>query len=79
MLLRSGWAYVPETEQASIVNQEFEMHLEKALEVKLTKVYAAVTDGFEGDSEGFTPLGRRYPSITHFRKSVERIYCRRVI
>ncbi|KAF8628423.1 hypothetical protein AX15_003944 [Amanita polypyramis BW_CC] len=33
VLLKGGWAYVPEAEQASIVYQEFESHLEKAMEV----------------------------------------------
>ncbi|PFH50650.1 hypothetical protein AMATHDRAFT_80700 [Amanita thiersii Skay4041] len=33
VLLKSGWAYVPESEQASIILKEFETHLEKAMEV----------------------------------------------
>ncbi|KAF8636647.1 hypothetical protein AX17_003455 [Amanita inopinata Kibby_2008] len=33
VLLKGGWAYVPEAEQASIVFQEFETHLERAMEV----------------------------------------------
>jgi len=70
VLLKGGWAYVPETEQASIVYQEFETHLEKALEVRSTEAYTAVTDRFLGDSESFTPLGRRHPPIAHFGESV---------
>ena len=34
---------MPETDQSSIVFQEFETHLEKALEVRLVGAYAAVT------------------------------------
>ncbi|KAF8163232.1 eukaryotic and archaeal DNA primase, large subunit-domain-containing protein [Crassisporium funariophilum] len=33
VFLKGGWAYVPSREQSSIVFQEFEDHLEKALEV----------------------------------------------
>ncbi|KAK2466981.1 hypothetical protein APHAL10511_001239 [Amanita phalloides] len=33
ILLKNGWAYVPEIEQASMVYHEFEVHLEKAMEV----------------------------------------------
>lgn len=33
VILRDGWAYVPEKEQSSIVFQEFERRLESALEV----------------------------------------------
>lgn len=43
MLLKGGWAYVPETEQASIVYQEFETHLQKALEVRSAEASTAMT------------------------------------
>ncbi|KDR84019.1 hypothetical protein GALMADRAFT_56635 [Galerina marginata CBS 339.88] len=33
VFLKGGWAYVPSREQSSIVFQEFEVHLEKALEM----------------------------------------------
>lgn len=33
VFLKSGWAYVPGREQSSIIFQEFEVQLEKALEV----------------------------------------------
>ena len=33
VLMKGGMAYVPAAEQASIVFQEFQNHLEKALEV----------------------------------------------
>lgn len=35
VFLKGGWAYVPAREQSSIVFQEFEDHLEKALEVRI--------------------------------------------
>ena len=34
VLMKGGMAYVPAAEQASIVFQEFQTHLEKALEVR---------------------------------------------
>ena len=33
VFLRDGWAYVPNREQSSIVLQEFQTRLERALEV----------------------------------------------
>ena len=36
VVLKDGWAYVPEKEQSSIIFQEFERRLEKALEVCLS-------------------------------------------
>jgi DNA primase large subunit len=33
VFLKNGWAYVPGKEQSSIVFQEFQVQLEKALEV----------------------------------------------
>ena len=33
VFLKAGWAYVPSRQQSSIVFQEFDVHLEKALEV----------------------------------------------
>jgi DNA primase large subunit len=33
VVLKAGWAYVPESAQASIIYDEFETHLGKALEV----------------------------------------------
>lgn len=35
VFLKGGWAYVPSREQSSIVFQEFESQLEKALEVSI--------------------------------------------
>jgi len=35
VFLKGGWAYVPGKEQSSIVFEEFEVQLEKALEVWL--------------------------------------------
>lgn len=35
IFLKGGWAYVPSREQSSIVFQEFESQLEKALEVSI--------------------------------------------
>ena len=36
VFLKGGWAYVPIREQSSLVFQEFEDRLEKALEARLT-------------------------------------------
>ena len=36
IFLKGGWAYVPSREQSSIVFQEFETRLDKALEVSLS-------------------------------------------
>ena len=36
VLLKGGWAYVPSREQSSLVFQQFEDRLEKALEARLT-------------------------------------------
>lgn len=36
IFLQNGWAYVPGRDQSSIVHQEFETHLTKALEVQQT-------------------------------------------
>lgn len=40
VFLKNGWAYVPGREQSSIVFQEFEVQLEKALEVLYAFPYA---------------------------------------
>jgi DNA primase large subunit len=36
VFLKGGWAYVPTREQSSLVFQEFEDHLEKALEARFS-------------------------------------------
>ena len=36
VFLKGGWAYVPSREQSSLVFQQFEDRLEKALEARLT-------------------------------------------
>lgn len=36
VFLKGGWAYVPSREQSSVVFQQFEDRLEKALEARLT-------------------------------------------
>ena len=38
VFLKGGWAYVPSREQSSIVFQEFETQLIKALEVKIIPI-----------------------------------------
>jgi DNA primase large subunit len=41
VFLKGGWAYVPGREQSSIVYQEFETNLMKALEVKQSRWFLA--------------------------------------
>jgi DNA primase large subunit len=36
VFLAGGWAFVPGREQSSIIYHEFEVHIEKALEVSST-------------------------------------------
>lgn len=46
VFLKRGWAYVPGREQSSIVFQEFEVHLQKTLEVcTIFKTKLILTDG----------------------------------
>ena len=48
VFLRNGWAYVPSREQSSIVFQEFQIRLERALEVMHRPVtHAKVKRGAE--------------------------------
>jgi DNA primase large subunit len=42
VFLRNGWAYVPSREQSSIVFQEFQTRLERALEVMHLSVALAM-------------------------------------
>jgi len=39
VFLKAGWAYVPGREQSSIVFQEFEINLTKALEVTMSSFF----------------------------------------
>ena len=43
VFLKDGWAYVPGKERASIVFQEFQTRLERALEVSFTVPYVKLS------------------------------------
>lgn len=68
MFLRHGMAFVPRREISSIVLQEFQTRLEKALEVRrldLQRVEARFTSVLSDDRESTTPTGRRHPDHSH--------------
>lgn len=60
VFLKDGWAYVPSREQSSIVFQEFQTRLEKALQVIYrlqSKVITAELERETDDCEGTTTNG----------------------
>ena len=72
VILKAGMAYVPAAEQASIVYQEFQTLLEKALEVCMfcagpTAHLSIVV----GDSQSPPQVRRRHPASAHPRQSLK--------
>lgn len=69
MFLKNGWAYVPSREQSSIVFQEFQTRLERALEVMHTSAHTEAMNVSRAecvidDSEGAPTNGRGHPAGT---------------
>ena len=78
VLLKGGWAYVPIREQSSLVFQEFEDRLEKALEARFhaLQLLFANSLSFVDHSTAASSFGRRHTPGPHSQQSITRILSR---
>ena len=74
VFLKGGWAYVPGTAQSSIVFEEFERNLEKALKVGKALELRSISRSSSNlaDSSIIFPAGRRRPPHPHPEQSFTR-------
>lgn len=79
VFLLGGWAYVPEVERSSIVFNEYEKYLTKALEVSLRSNNPLFSDficSFTVDRQSSPSAGRRLAPRTYTVKSLTRLFGR---